>query len=127
MQQPDTPCIIMANEPRAYREVMAAAFRSLRPQLEIVTVEPDELGAYLARHEPAVVVYSREGETVPARVFARVLLYPDGESRATVSVARVETSYADMEFDDLLGVLDRTVALACGGLAPPSPGPGRGP
>ena len=111
MQHPDNPCIIMANEPRAYREVIAAALRSLRPQLEIVTVEPDELGAYLARHEPAVVVYSRQGEAVPARVFARILLYPDGESRATVSVAREQTSYADMEFDQLLGVLDRTVAL----------------
>ena len=107
----EQPRIVLANEPRAYRDVMAAAFRNLRPQLEIVTVEPDELGAYLAESEPAVVVCSREGEAVPPRVFAWVLLYPDGENRATVRVAREETSYADMEFDDLLGVLDRTVAL----------------
>ena len=107
----EQPRIVLANEPRAYRDVMAAAFRSLRPELEIVTVEPDELGAYLAQCEPAVVVYSREGDGLPPRVFAWVLLYPEGENRATVSVAREETSYADMEFDDLLGVLDRTVAL----------------
>ena len=107
----EQPRIVLANEPRAYRDVMAAAFRSLRPELEIVTVEPDDLGAYLAEAEPAVVVYSRQGDGLPPRVFAWVLLYPDGENRATVSVAREETSYADMEFDDLLGVLDRTVAL----------------
>ena len=107
----EQPRIVLANEPRAYRDVMAAAFRSLRPEMEIVTVEPDDLGAYLAEAEPAVVVYSRQGDGLPPRVFAWVLLYPDGENRATVSVAREETSYADMEFDDLLGVLDRTVAL----------------
>jgi hypothetical protein len=107
----EQPRIVLANEPRAYRDVMAAAFRNLRPQLEIVTVEPDDLGAYLAEAEPAVVVYSREGDGLPPRVFAWVLLYPDGENRATVRVAREETSYDDMEFDDLLGVLDRTVAL----------------
>ena len=107
----EQPRIVLANEPRAYRDVMAAAFRSLRPELEIVTVEPDDLGAYLAEAEPAVVVYSRQGDGLPPRVFAWVLLYPDGENRATVSVAREETSYADMEFDQLLGVLDRTVAL----------------
>ncbi len=107
----EQPRIVLANEPRAYRDVMAAAFRDLRPELEIVTVEPDDLGVYLAQSEPAVVVYSRQGDGLPPRVFAWVLLYPDGENRATVSVAREETSYADMEFDDLLGVLDRTVAL----------------
>ena len=107
----EQPRIVLANEPRAYRDVMAAAFRSLRPEMEIVTVEPDALGAYLAQSEPAVVVYSRQGDGLPPRVFAWVLLYPDGENRATVSVAREQTSYADMEFDDLLGVLDRTVAL----------------
>ena len=107
----EQPRIVLANEPRAYRDVMAAAFRDLRPGMEIVTVEPDDLGAYLAQAEPAVVVYSRQGDGLPPRVFAWVLLYPDGENRATVSVAREETSYADMEFDDLLGVLDRTVAL----------------
>ncbi len=107
----EQPRIVLANEPRAYRDVMAAAFRSLRPEMEIVTVEPDDLGSYLAEAEPAVVVYSRQGDGMPPRVFAWVLLYPDGENRATVSVAREETSYADMEFDQLLGVLDRTVAL----------------
>ncbi len=107
----EQPRIVLANEPRAYRDVMAAAFRSLRPEMEIVTVEPADLGAYLAQSEPAVVVYSQQGDGLPPRVFAWVLLYPDGENRATVSVAREETSYADMEFDQLLGVLDRTVAL----------------
>ena len=107
----EQPRIVLANEPRAYRDVMAAAFRNLRPEMEIVTVEPDNLGAYLAESEPAVVVYSRQGDGMPPQVFAWVLLYPDGENRATVSVAREQTSYADMEFDQLLGVLDRTVAL----------------
>ena len=107
----EQPRIVLANEPRAYRDVMAAAFRDLRPELEIITVEPDDLGAYLAQSEPAVVVYSQQGDGLPPRVFAWVLLYPDGENRATVSVAREQTSYADMEFDQLLGVLDRTVAL----------------
>ena len=107
----EQPRIVLANEPRAYRDVMAAAFRDLRPELEIITVEPADLGAYLAQAEPAVVVYSQQGDGLPPRVFAWVLLYPDGENRATVSVAREETSYADMEFDQLLGVLDRTVAL----------------
>ena len=105
-------CVVVANEPRTYRDVMAAAFRSLRPHLEVTAVEPDELDAHLARHAPQVVVYSRASEAVQAGTFAWVLLYPDGANRATISIAGRRTSVADIQFEDLLGVLDQAWGLA---------------
>jgi hypothetical protein len=104
--------VVVANEPRTYRDVMAAAFRSLRPHLEVTAVEPDELDVHLARHAPQVVVYSRASEAVQAGTFAWVLLYPDGANRATISIAGQRTSVADIQFEDLLGVLDQARELS---------------
>ncbi len=106
------PCILMANEPRAYREVIAAACRRLRPHLEVTTVEPDELDAQLTRCAHQVVVHSQRGAIMPAQVLAWVLLYPDGENHATISLGGEQTMTADVELDELLAILDRAVALA---------------
>ena len=35
--------VLLANVPRAYREVIASAIRALRPNLEVESTEPDEL------------------------------------------------------------------------------------
>ncbi len=114
MQQPDNPCIIMANEPRAYREVMAATFRALRPHLAIATAEPDELGRELvgpAGCTRRLVVHSRRTATVPDGVAAWVLLYPDGDDTATVSIAGRQTTTPHAEMDDLLAIFDRFATL----------------
>jgi hypothetical protein len=41
--RPREVLVLLANEPRAYRESIAQVFRQLRPNVEVVTAEPDEL------------------------------------------------------------------------------------
>ena len=55
--------ILLANEPRSYREAFADAFRALRPHVEAITVDPEALEEEMLRLRPDVVVCSH---TTPA-------------------------------------------------------------
>src|SRR5690348_11650951 len=50
--------ILVANEPRAYRDVMAAAFQILCPQHEVISIVPEELDTAVARLDPHLVLCS---------------------------------------------------------------------
>ncbi len=41
--RPRKALVLLANELRAYRESLAHAFRQLRPEVEVMTAEPEEL------------------------------------------------------------------------------------
>jgi hypothetical protein len=44
--------VLLANELRSYREVIALALRELRPGVEVIDVEPKELDAEAKRFSP---------------------------------------------------------------------------
>jgi CheY-like chemotaxis protein len=50
--------VLLVNEPRSYREIFAGAFRVLRPHIEVVTAEPEELEEVASRLQPDAVVCS---------------------------------------------------------------------
>ena len=104
--------VVLANEPRAYREVIAAAFRHLRPQVEVIAVEPDDLDAEVVRRHPHLVVCSLLTDAARTVPLAWVVLYPGGETRTVVGMAGQQTTRADIEFDDLVAILDQTESLA---------------
>lgn len=54
----------LANEPRAYREVIAAALRELRPRIEVFITEPEDLDAAVLQRTPHLVVCSQLTEIV---------------------------------------------------------------
>ena len=65
------PCkalVLLANEPRAYRESIAQVFRQLRPNLEVITAEPDELEDRVLRLAPEMVIFSEATGVVRERV-----------------------------------------------------------
>ena len=100
--------VVVANEPRAYREVLAAAVHELRPGLEVQAVEPEELDRIVGRDLPHLVVCSRLSEVVETRAPAWVVLYPDGEARAVISVAGRQTTLAGIGFARILRLIDET-------------------
>jgi hypothetical protein len=51
--------VLVANEPTIYREVISAAFRALRPCIQVFTAEPEELDREFSRLQPQLVVCSR--------------------------------------------------------------------
>jgi hypothetical protein len=104
--------ILVANEPRVYREVLAAVMQALRPQVEVSIAEPGDLDHAVARLDPHVVVSSRLSEAVQTRVLVWVMLYPEGESWAEVSIAGQRCTVADIELTCLLALIDRAERLA---------------
>ena len=100
--------VLMANEPRAYREVIAAAIRELRPGVEVITVEPDDLEGSIPRLAPDIVVCNRATGPVRDRVPVWVELYPDYAPWSVVSVRGVRSTLADIQLPDILSIVDRT-------------------
>lgn len=100
--------ILFANEPRAYREAFADAFRSLRPHAQVVTLEPEGLEAEVLRLRPDVVVCSRTTPAIRAATRSWMEVRVEGE------LLILRTSHTGRSYDTnpgletLLAFLDRT-------------------
>ena len=98
---------LIANEPAIYREVICAALKELRPDIEIFTSEPDDLEGEFLRLLPQLVVCSRPTNLVEREAPAWVELYPGGASHAVVkNFDGSRRTIPDMDFDTLLSILD---------------------
>jgi hypothetical protein len=104
--------ILLANEPRSYRETLAAAFRILKPNTEVFVIDPDKLDSEVERLSPQLVICSRATPTVKTQSLAWVELYPEFGSVSVVSVGGVRSMIAWIELADLLRIIDRTESLA---------------
>ena len=104
--------VVLANEPRSYREAVAEAIRSLRPSTEVETVEPDNLDAAIGRSVPDMVVCSKATGVVRRTVPVWVELYPEHGARSFVSIGGTLTEYGEIQLPDLLDIVDRAVELA---------------
>ena len=118
MPHPDRPCrraapdrrplrVVVAHEPRAYREALAAALRELRPALDVAVVEPADLAAAVAGRPPDLLVCDGSDERAMARARAWVLLYPGGARRVETSVDGERTVAAGLCLAGLLALVDR--------------------
>ena len=104
--------ILLANEPRSYRETLAAAFRILKPNTEVFVIDPDKLDGAVERLSPQLVICSRATPTVKTRSLAWVELYPEYRSASVVSVGGECSTIDWIELADILRVIDRTESLA---------------
>lgn len=103
--------LLMANQPRAYREVIAEAVRELRPGFEVVTVEPGELDRSVLTLEPDAVICNSASEVVRKKVPVWIELYPDFASSSVVSMEGRLSTLEDIQHSDILSILDRTERL----------------
>ncbi len=99
--------VLLVNEPRVYREAMATAFRRLRPGAEIVVAESDQLDDQIRDLRPHLLMSSQPARCLEDHPLPHVLLYPEGESKALVSIDGQQTAILDVELEDLLLVIDR--------------------
>lgn len=102
--------VLLANEPRSYRESIAAVFRELRPAMQVKVVEPEELESNVARFGPDVAICSHVTVTVRERVPVWVELYPEHAARSVASEGGRRVEFAEIQLGDLLGILDRAAA-----------------
>lgn len=98
--------ILIANEPRAYREVLTAALQALRPQVQALVVEPSDLDDFVERLAPDLVICSRVSETVRMRAEAWVMLYPDRTDQAVVALGGRCREIRCLDLAAMLGLID---------------------
>jgi hypothetical protein len=108
---PEGMRVLIANEPLAYREVISAALRKLRPHLEVYTAEPTNLDKEFLRLSPKLVMCSRRTQLIERKACAWVELYPQHTYGAVVSLAGKKTPFEEMGFDALLSIVDEAERL----------------
>jgi hypothetical protein len=106
------PRVLLANEPRAYREGIAAVLGQLRPEVEIRTVEPDAMDGSILRFSPDMVVCSKATDVLRGRVRVWVELYPEHAAHSVASIGGNLMEYAEIQLPDLLSIVDRAEELA---------------
>lgn len=97
---------MVVNEPRSYREAIAAAFKALRPEMEVFEAKPEEIDGEFLRQSPHLVVCSRLTELISREAPAWIELYPGGSSYAVATLDGEATTYHDADLATLLSVLD---------------------
>jgi hypothetical protein len=100
--------ILLVNEPRVYREALAAAFQAFKSTAEVVTSRPEQLDSALESFAPHVVVCSRLTSAVRNNALSWVELYPNYAALAHINVAGKCSTMEGVELPDLLRVLDQT-------------------
>ncbi len=111
MTRPGPVRILFGNEPRAYREALAAAFRVRCPSVEVIVVDSVELDAHVVQYAPALVVCSKLTMVVETEAPVWALLYPDGAPMVVTSVAGSRESSPDLDLDQLCALANRAVEL----------------
>ena len=102
----------MANDPRAYREVIAETLRTLRPGIEFAVVEPSALEETLPVLRPHMVVCNEASAAVRRSVPVWVELYTGHGSRSVVSIEGESSVIENLQLSDLLSIVDRAEILA---------------
>jgi len=103
--------VLIAIEPRSYRQVIGRTMQALRPHVEVVVLDPDTLEAGVARLEPDLVFANRPASSSsggPVWVEFR----PYEEPPARVSLAGRTWELEEVELSDLLSIVDEAEGLS---------------
>jgi hypothetical protein len=103
--------VIVANEPRAYREAIGLTLVELSPELEVTIVAPEELDGAVRRLCPHMVLCSELSAVVQAQAVTWIMLYPNGQPRVAVCIDGQETHPVDLAVPDLVEIVERTRGL----------------
>jgi hypothetical protein len=104
--------LIVAIEPRSYRQVIGQAIRAMRPHVEVTILEPGTLGAGVKRLEPELV-FAGQPDTFgasgkPTGRSAWVEFRPYEHPPARISLGGRRWDLDEVEFSDLLSLVDQT-------------------
>lgn len=100
--------VIVAIEPRSYRQVIGEAIRVLRPHIEVVVLDPDTLRAGVRRLAPELVFANQPDTCVSAERSAWVEFRPYEKPSARICLAGRRWELEEVELEDLLSIVDET-------------------
>jgi hypothetical protein len=104
--------VLMAIEPRSYREVIGEAIRGLRSHLEVAIVDPETLEPEMARFDPGLVICSRPNTAAANGRPAWIEFQPYAQPAARIYVGGRRFELQEVELEDLLSVIDEAEWLA---------------
>jgi hypothetical protein len=105
--------VLIAIEPRSYRQVIGQTIQALRPHVEVVVLDPDTLGAGVTRLDPDLVFADRPDDTsAPTGRPAWVEFRPYEEPPARVYLAGRRRELGEVDLDDLLSLVDEVEELS---------------
>ena len=108
--------VVVAIEPRSYRQVIGEAIRASRPHVEVIVLDPDTLGAGLRRLHPELVFANRPDDAfAPDGRGAWVEFLPYEHPPARVCMAGRRRELEEVELEDLLSIVDEAEELARAG------------
>lgn len=107
--------VVVANEPRAYREVLAATIAALRPHVQVLTVDPAHLDEALRQSAPKFVLCSDVTPLIERIAYGWILLYPGGATESAISIGGRRQAVANIELDDILAALDEVARMSDAG------------
>lgn len=103
--------VLIANDPLSYREVMAVTIQELRPEVEVWTSDPADLEREILRLGPNLVMCSQTPLVAHPYLLTYIVMYSDGENRAEITTAGQCVNVPDIEFCNLLSIIDDMVLL----------------
>ena len=103
--------VLVANQPRAYRDVISGALQALRPDLDVATADPGDLDEEVRRLSPYLVICSRVTGAVDSLAPAWIELYPGHSAGAVVRLREEPYAVPEMDFETLLSTVDRAWLL----------------
>lgn len=103
--------VLLAFDPRLYREAVARMIWEMRPHLAVITTGPDGLDRKLERLEPHLVLLDGSPARIPTGVFAWVRVTSADQLNATACVDGRYSHIERMRVDDLLAIIDEAERL----------------
>lgn len=111
--------MLVANEPRSYREVIADAVRGPRPRVEVIVVEPGDLDREVGTLGPDLVLCSGATAAVHTGAPAWIELYPGGETLARIHLDGRNSTIANIQLAGILSIVDQAPMTRTGEIAHP--------
>ncbi len=103
--------VLVATEFRSYREAIAHVIGSLRPEAEVVVVDPDSLDAEVSRESAGFVICSRAMPLIETTVPVWVELHPDDGPDSRVGIRGETRTVGGIQLEDLLELLELTMGM----------------
>jgi hypothetical protein len=97
--------ILLANEPRSYRDALEVALRTLRPNATVIVTDPENMDEYILQHSPQVVVCSHLTPVVESSVPTWALIYPDGASGAVLQIGMQKQAVSEIDLEGIIALL----------------------
>lgn len=98
--------VMVAIEPRSYREAIGNAIQGLRPHLRVAVVDPLSLIPEVVRHTPSLVLHSRPNALPSGGNVSWIELPQDTKLPATVCRSGRCSEWKGLDLVGLLAVVD---------------------